>query len=310
MNLSTIFPARRLRHSPRLAVAGLLIATLAVGCVGRGSEPVASGAAAPAASPAPAASAPSASSGSPTAIADGPLQGDGAAGPSGGTSAASPTPGPTATATPRSAAPSATPVPPAQPFVFSLYHRGDFVAQYTFEWCVGASLQMALAIVGASEDRTKAYQQQLWEMARDRSFSPFGGANPRGWTAALNDLGIGPYVLVSLPTFDEAVRAAAEALRTTERPVGLVMWRGRHAWVMSGFESVGDPAIHPDFEVTGVRVLDPLHPHGSSVWGPSPAPNALISPRTLAKQFVLRDSTRVDLGVPPGYLLVLPVGEA
>jgi hypothetical protein len=201
----------------------------------------------------------------------------------------------------------ATPVPPKAAFAQSLYHRGDYVAQYTFEWCVGASLQMALRMTGASEDRSRSHQQALWEMARDRSFSPFGGANPRGWTAALNDLGIGPYVLVSIPTFEEAVRTAAEAMRTTQRPVGLVMWRGRHAWVMSGYESVGDPAVHDDFEVTGVRVLDPLHPHSSRVWGPSPAPNALVSLETLGRQFVLRDSTRVNLGVPPGFLLVLPV---
>ena len=44
--------------------------------------------------------------------------------------------------------------------------------------------------------------------------------------------------------------------------------------------------------------------------GKSPKPNSLVSPETLAKQFVLRDSTRVNLGVPPGYLLVLPVAEA
>jgi hypothetical protein len=31
----------------------------------------------------------------------------------------------------------------------------------------------------------------------------------------------------------------------------------------------------------------------------------LASPATLAKQFVIRDHGRVDLGVPPGYLLVL-----
>jgi hypothetical protein len=213
----------------------------------------------------------------------------------------------TPSAPPTPAPPSPTPVPAKAAFVQGLYHRGDYVAQYTFEWCVGASLQMALRMTGASDDRSRAHQQQLWEMARDRSFSPFGGANPRGWTAALNDLGIGPYELVSIPTFDEAVRTAAAAIRATERPVGLVMWRGRHAWVMSGYESVGDPAIHDDFEVTGVRVLDPLHPHGSRVWGPSPAPNALISLETLGRQFVMRDSTRVNLGVPPGYLLVLPV---
>jgi hypothetical protein len=34
--------------------------------------------------------------------------------------------------------------PATEPFSMNLAHRTDFVAQYTFEWCVGASLQMAL----------------------------------------------------------------------------------------------------------------------------------------------------------------------
>ena len=53
-------------------------------------------------------------------------------------------------------------------------------------------------------------------------------------------------------------------------------------------------------------MLDPLYPHGSKVWGRSPKPDALITPATLAKQFVIRDRGRTNLGVPPGYLLVLP----
>jgi hypothetical protein len=222
------------------------------------------------------------------------------------TAASTPTPSPTAASTP-----TPTPAPVAEadpePFAMNLAKREDFVAQYTFEWCVGASLQMAMNMSTGEERTSRRDQGELWAMARDRSFSPFGGANPRGWTAALNDLGIGPYVLVSLPSFDEAVATAAAAIRATDRPVGLVMWRGRHAWVMSGFESSADPQLTDAFAVTGIRVHDPLYPHGSSVWGKSPKPNALISPETLAKQFVLRDSTRVDLGVPPGYLLVLPV---
>ncbi|HEX5014056.1 MAG TPA: hypothetical protein VFV72_07815 [Candidatus Limnocylindrales bacterium] len=225
-------------------------------------------------------------------------------------SPAPPTPTPTAvpsllpTAAPRAAA-TARP----EPFAMNLYAKGDFVAQYTFEWCVGASLQMALNMATDGSRTTRADQQRLWEMARDRSFSPFGGANPRGWTAALNDLGVGPYELVSLPTFESALDTAAEAIRTTNRPVGLVMWRGRHAWVMSGFEATADPAAFDDFEVTGIRVLDPLYPHGSSVWGKSPKPNSLVSPATLAEQFVIRDRGRVNLGVPPGFLLVLPVAN-
>ena len=203
----------------------------------------------------------------------------------------------------------ATPEPPRERFAMNLYRRGDFVAQYTFEWCVGASLQMALNMTTDDRDASRANQQELWEMARERSNSPFGGANPRGWTAALNDLGIGPYVLVSIPDFDQALRVAATAIRETKRPVGLVMWRGRHAWVMSGFESIGDPAVLDDVRITGIRVLDPLYPHGSDAWGPSPKPNALIKPATLAKQFVIRDRGRTNLGVPPGYLLVLPTRD-
>ncbi len=210
-----------------------------------------------------------------------------------------------------SAAPTPTPTTDTEvarePYAMNLYRRGDFVAQYTFEWCVGASLQMALNMATDDTRTSRADQERLWEMARDRSFSPFGGANPRGWTASLNELGIGPYELVSIPTFDGALDVAAEAIRATKRPVGLVMWRGRHAWVMSGFESTADPRAFDDFEVTGIRVLDPLYPHGSSVWGRSPKPNSLVSPETLAKQFVMRDSRRVNLGVPPGFLLVLPV---
>ena len=213
----------------------------------------------------------------------------------------SPSPDPGASPSP---APSA--LPEAEEFALDLYRRGDFVAQYTFEWCVGASLQMTWNMVKADERTSRVDQQKLWERARDTSASPFGGANPRGWTTILNELGIGPYALVSIPDHAEALRVAARAIRETERPVGLVMWRGRHAWVMSGFESIGDPMVHRDFEVTGVRVLDPLYPHGSSVWGPSPRPNSLLKPSKLAEQFVIRDSRRVNLGVPPGYLLVLP----
>jgi len=188
----------------------------------------------------------------------------------------------------------------------NLYRKGDFVAQYTFEWCVGASLQMAMNMATNGSYTSKGHQQKMWEMAQARSDSPFGGANPRGWTAALNELGIGPYVLVSLPSFEEAVELAAQAIRDTDRPVGLVMWRGRHAWVMSGFESTADPARFDEFDVTGIRVMDPLYPHGSTVWGASPKPNSLLTPQQLARQYVMRDSRRVNLGVPPGWLLILP----
>ena len=226
---------------------------------------------------------------------------------------ASPTGSASAIPTPQLAPPTtkpATPPPPLEQFALDLYEQGDFVPQHTFEWCVGASIQMAHNLV--SDDTRSSFedQQALWELARDHSSNAFGGANPRGWATALTEIGLGPYTLVSIPEYDEALRVAATAIRETDRAVGLVMWRGRHAWVMSGFESIGDPAIHADFRVTGVRVLDPLYPHGSGTWGPSPEPNTLLAPEELAAQFVVREPRRWSSELSAGYLLVLPAAGA
>jgi hypothetical protein len=232
------------------------------------------------------------------------------------TAPATPSPTPIPTATPTIAptptptlapTPTATPSrPPSAAYALNLFADGDFVPQHTFEWCVGASIQMAHNLVMADVRNSYEDQQAMWELARSHSTNSFNGANPRGWAQALNDIGIGPYELVSVPEYDEALRTAAAAIHATGKPVGLVMWRGRHAWVMSGFESIGDPAIHPDFSVTGIRVLDPLFPHGSGTWGPSPEPNTLLSPEELAAQFVIREPRRWSSNLQAGYMLVLP----
>jgi hypothetical protein len=99
-------------------------------------------------------------------------------------------------------------------------------------------------------------------------------------------------------------------MRETGRPVGLVMWKGRHAWVMSGFTADADPRAGDDFKVTGIRVLDPLYPHGNSIWGASPKPNTLLTLPGWASSSCSASAPRVNLGVPPGYLLILPTSHA
>ncbi|MEE9096426.1 hypothetical protein [Pseudarthrobacter phenanthrenivorans] len=223
--------------------------------------------------------------------------------------ARAPIPAP-APATSQAPSPAPAPVAAPQPFALDLYREGDFVPQYTFDWCVAASVQMAHNLIDATGGGTwadRAQQNELWEMARAHSSDSFNGANPFGWAQVLTDAGMGPYRVVSIPGYEEALRTAANALTDTGRPVGLVMWSGRHAWVMSGFESSGDPHQFPAFAVTGIRVLDPLYPYGSGQWGPSPAPDALLSPEQLATQFVVREPRRWSSALPAGYLLVLPV---
>ena len=86
----------------------------------------------------------------------------------------------------------------------------------------------------------------------------------------------------------DALRLAARAIATTGKPVGLLVWSGRHAWVMSGFHATADPRLTDAYQVTRAVVMDPLYPHGSSRWGRSPKPREALTPAVLGKQFVPR----------------------
>ena len=193
--------------------------------------------------------------------------------------------------------------------------RADFVAQTNFVQCVGASMQMMLNMIEPGRDKTASTQLRLQRLARSWSGSrPDGGerqgASVRGWASGLNILGAGPYMLVGETTLDGALRTAARAIAETGKPVGLLVWRGRHAWVMSGFTATADPLTTDRFEVTRAIIHDPLYPHGSEAWGPSPSPGESLTPKEVGRQFVpRRNSTRwIGSGSKLGgkYVLVLP----
>jgi len=208
-------------------------------------------------------------------------------------------------------------------FRLDLAEGRDFVAQTNFVQCVGASMQMMLNIMDVQEDRTDRRQLQLQNLARElsgpaRSGFSRKGASVRGWSAGLNQLGTGPFRLVGTTTIDEALRLAAKAIRATGKPVGLLVWSGRHAWVMSGFQATADPRKTDDFDVTRAIVLDPLYPYGSARWGRSPKPREALTPSVLGKQFVPRRGgswAGAPLGTPGGstlsglagkYVIVMP----
>jgi len=194
-------------------------------------------------------------------------------------------------------APASAPVSAATAFRLDVSTPTDFVAQTNFVQCVGASMQMMLNMIEPTDDRSAAEQLRLQDMARYYSGSrPDGrnrqGASIRGWSAGLNLEGAGPYRIAGAPTIDEAMRIAARAIRVTGKPVGLLVWRGRHAWVMGGFAATADPAVTANFEVTQAIVLDPLYPHGSKTWGRSPRPREALSVADLGRQFVPRGTGR------------------
>ena len=198
----------------------------------------------------------------------------------------------------------------SRPYTFDLGTRSDFVAQTNNVQCVGASMQMMLNMMRPGSDRRAATQLTLQKLARAWSPPrPDGfqrkGASVIGWAAGLTLRGAGPYQVVGATTIDDALLMAAAAMRRTGKPVGLLMWRGRHAWVMSGFRATGDPRSKGT-RVTAAIVEDPLYPHGSSVWGPSPAPGATLTVAQLGRQFVPRRGNWNNPELSGKYVLVLP----
>jgi hypothetical protein len=220
-------------------------------------------------------------------------------------------PAPAASPTP-TAPPATAPAPRPRPFAIDLYGRGDFVSQHRSDWCVPAAIQIMANLVVRRGQASVPSQRALNRRARELSSSRLIGlgSEPQGWAGVLNELGDGPYRVVAKRTFRAAVTAAARALRLTHRPVGLLIWRGAHAWVMSGFEATADPAKANAFTVTALRVSDPWYPRATGSWGRTRPPDARIGMAALARVYVPWHRPFSRYAELDGrYVLVLPVVE-
>jgi hypothetical protein len=216
---------------------------------------------------------------------------------------------------PTASAPGSLLDPPARPgpFAIDLFRRGDFVSEARADWCVPAAITMMAKLVDRQPTSAIPNQRVLDRRARALSSPRLVGlgSEPQGWVGVLNGLGDGPYAVVARPRFGDAIAAAARALRLTGLPVGLLVWRGAHAWVMSGFEATADPAWTNDFRVTAVRVIDPWYPRPFSAWGRTRAPDARIDPAALARNFVRWRRPTVRYAELDGrFVAILPVVAA
>ncbi len=230
--------------------------------------------------------------------------------------AATPTPAPSPTPArapaPTQATPSPTPTAQREPFSLNLYAEGDFVSQYTKYHCLPAAMQVMINIIAdGPADTTRETQDRLYELARTFLIPPYvgdKGAQPEGWAEGLNVEGVGPYVVAVRPTRDEAIRLAASQMRLAGKPVGLLAWRGAHAWVMSGFEADADPLLFDDFVLSGVYIEDVWWPRVSSIWGESNPPNTLVPIEDLGIDFLKYRRPRESHPDKDGqFVLILPL---
>ena len=148
---------------------------------------------------------------------------------------------------------------------YSIWRQRAYVTQYLDYSCVGATVQITVNLVNNRRDRSKRQQLAYLDFAQQNSLYPVAdqGADPEGWARALVHHGAGAYGWSAASTIQAALKTAAQQIRSTGKAVGLLTFRGGHAWLMTGFESSADPALTSDFSVTAAEVLGPLWPNGT-----------------------------------------------
>jgi hypothetical protein len=200
-----------------------------------------------------------------------------------------------------------------KPYTLDLYRKDDHVPQYDGSWCVGALMQMMINMIEPGRaDRTRATQQRLYKFAR--KVSPWvetrPGASVYGWSEGLEQLGYGPYEELAASTRQAALKLAAKQMRLTNKPVGLLVWEGAHAWVMSGFKATADPRLTDDFTVTHVWVEDPWTGRVSGAYGAGLAPHTLLTVKALGADFLKYSSMhRPQYGDDGMFVVVAPLEE-
>jgi hypothetical protein len=169
-------------------------------------------------------------------------------------------------------------IPAGAPFFtqMSIFRAGAWSQQATSTWCVGASTQMMLNLVTGASDHGAGSQHEYMDYAYYHSmYWAALGAEVDGWANTLTHYGAGAYSVLAYPTFAAAIKIAAIRMRITGKPVGLVVLDGHHAWVMTGFSSLGaDPAVSTNFVLTSIQVMAAAYglttydPAPGSVWAP------------------------------------------
>jgi hypothetical protein len=195
---------------------------------------------------------------------------------------------------------------PAWTGALDFYRPTAFASQATTTWCVAASSQMMLNMVLGQSDSSSSSQATyiVYGQANDGGYYS-AGTNPAGWAAILDRFGGSSYTVQKFTTATAALSAAATRMRLTNKPAGLLVWTGIHAWVMNGFSATADPAVTASFTVTAVDVTGPLYPRAMNSSGYDLPPDTQLTPAQLSKYFLPYQDTVVRTW-NGGYVVIMP----
>ena len=152
-----------------------------------------------------------------------------------------------------------------------LYRASAFTTQPNYYTCVPTAVQIMLNLASGTSSHSTSQISSWYKWGRAHNAYAYAapGLDPASWIGLLNTFGNHVYQDESFTTFNDALRAAATAMRETNLPIGLLVDHAHHAWVMTGFAATADP-LRSHFNVTSVTVMGPLYPLQTGSYDPRP----------------------------------------
>jgi putative peptidoglycan lipid II flippase len=202
--------------------------------------------------------------------------------------------------------PTASPTVLPGPYSMDLYRPGDFVSEILDTWCVPAAMQTSMNMMSLTPDTTRDTQAKLFDLAVSVAGESYGGADPEGWAQGLTQLGYGKYEVGAKPKLVDSIHTVVKQIAITQRPAGIIVWKGWHSWVVSGFTATADPNVTDNFTVLSVRIEDVWYPRNSSLWPASRPPDSDVPVSKLSTDYVPWVEAKYFAGRDGEYVFVIP----
>lgn len=151
----------------------------------------------------------------------------------------------------------------ATSYARDLYFSAGFERQVDSRTCIPASTAMMMNFIARRDLNLNQLAILRYAQPRDALNDRVQrGSDPLGWSRAATYYSryTGRPTTYAWEAYSSeyiALKRAAAQIARTGKPVGLIVWNGRHAVVMTGFRSSRNPS-RGDFTLTHIYYSDPL----------------------------------------------------
>jgi hypothetical protein len=157
----------------------------------------------------------------------------------------------------------AAPAAAANPYSKDLYFARGYERQIDNRTCIAASTAMMMNFIARRDLNLNQRTILRYAQRRDAlNDAVQRGSDPLGWSRAATYFSRytgkpTTYKWEAYGSAASALRRAARQITATGKPVGMLVARGTHAMVMTGFTATANPVTAPTWTLTTIWYSDP-----------------------------------------------------